>query len=73
MTTGHANMDAIHHAIGAQCCMAATCPKCGGRLHRQAIYNGFMELCEMCDRAEFDAPPTDADEYTGADYPPLDR
>jgi hypothetical protein len=49
-----ADMDGIIHFAG-RCCQndEQECRRCGLSLHRQAIYNGFMELCERCDREDF--------------------
>jgi hypothetical protein len=66
--TGYASMDGMCHRLGGDCCPVRRelpCPTCRGRRHYQGAYFGMMELCESCDRAEFNAPPpTDPDGMT---------
>lgn len=45
------NMDGDRHSIGdeSDCDCNEECPKCGSRVHYQAIYGGFYRICELCD------------------------
>ncbi len=53
--TGVLWIDGIDHPIpGTKCCncntglLRRTCPKCGGFLHFQGVYSGYVLQCEDC-------------------------
>lgn len=48
-----------HELCSEDCCSSGLngpCRTCGGRIHYQATYGGFVELCEECDRGDFQPP-----------------
>jgi len=51
--TAVAIIDGSAHVAGSDCCRHTPCRKCGGIQHYQAIYGGFIELCEFCDAGEW--------------------
>ncbi len=52
------NLDGIWHIVGNEgCCWGAcgglkTC-KCGGLIHRQPVYGGIMDVCDICEVDNF--------------------
>lgn len=45
-------MDGIAHFRGGDGCACGAerpCPKCGGFLHTQGVYGGYVKRCEQCD------------------------
>jgi hypothetical protein len=56
------DLDGEEHEVGPDCCSSEGQCTCGGNLHFQGIYGGYIRVCEECNREDLNIKVKDEEE-----------